>query len=148
MKLRTSAPWMSAADYAKTLSGLTLNLVVRDVAAAVKFGESVLQARTVYSDPDFAVMQSGQTQWMLHADHCYDQHPMGTLVQKQTHRGVGIEIRLHGVDPGQAQARSVALGYEVLYDAQDKRHGVREAYILDPDGYVWVPDIPLPPSSP
>ena len=143
MKLRTGDPWMSAKDYAKTLSGLSLNLVVQDVAVAVSFAEAVLHAKKVYADPDFAVMQVGQTQWMLHADHCYDQHPMGASLQNQASRGIGIEIRLHGVDPDQAQARATALGHQVLSGAQDKRHGVREAYLVDPDGYIWVPDVPL-----
>jgi hypothetical protein len=34
-------------------------------------------------------------------------------------------------------------GYTVLAGALDKSHGLREAYILNPDGYCWVPDIPL-----
>jgi len=25
----------------------------------------------------------------------------------------------------------------------DKPHGLREAYLIDPDGYIWVPDTPL-----
>ena len=24
----------------------------------------------------------------------------------------------------------------------DKPHGLREAYLVDVDGYVWVPDVP------
>jgi hypothetical protein len=32
----------------------------------------------------------------------------------------------------------------VLAEAADKPHGLRESYIVDPDGYVWVPDRPLP----
>jgi len=27
--------------------------------------------------------------------------------------------------------------------AADKPHGRREAYIRDPDGYIWVPDVPV-----
>ena len=37
MKKRTKEPWMSAAEYGRGLRGLTLNLLVRDVAAAVAF---------------------------------------------------------------------------------------------------------------
>ena len=32
----------------------------------------------------------------------------------------------------------------VLAESADKPHGLRESYIVDPDGYVWVPDRPLP----
>ncbi len=35
-----------------------------------------------------------------------------------------------------------AHGYTVLAGAADKPHGLREAYVVDADGYVWVPDIP------
>jgi hypothetical protein len=35
------------------------------------------------------------------------------------------------------------LGYTVLSPAADTGHGPREAFILDPDGYTWVPDVPL-----
>ncbi len=143
MKLRTTEPWMSAKDYAQTLSGLSLNLAVKNVAEAVQFGNLVLGAQEIYSDPDFAVMQVLQSQWMLHADHCYDQHPMSGLLESGGRRGVGMEIRLHGIDPDEAQARALALGYTVLSGAQDKRHGVREAYLIDADGYVWVPDIAI-----
>ena len=38
---------------------------------------------------------------------------------------------------------SVALGYKVLAPPADKPHGVREAYLVDADGYVWVPDLAI-----
>jgi hypothetical protein len=28
-----------------------------------------------------------------------------------------------------------------LSQATDKGHGLREIYIRDPDGYIWVPDV-------
>ena len=34
-------------------------------------------------------------------------------------------------------------GFQVLAGATDKPHGLREAYIEGPDGYVWVADVPL-----
>ncbi len=32
----------------------------------------------------------------------------------------------------------------VLAEPADKPHGVREAHILDPEGYCWVPTVPSP----
>jgi hypothetical protein len=32
-----------------------------------------------------------------------------------------------------------------LAASEDKPHGLRECYLLDPEGYVWVPGRPLPP---
>ena len=50
---------------------------------------------------------------------------------------------MHDVDPDAACAAARKHGYEVLEPPSDKPHGLREAYILDADGYVWVPDIAL-----
>jgi hypothetical protein len=30
----------------------------------------------------------------------------------------------------------------VVAGPTNKPHGLREAYILDPEGYLWVPDVP------
>jgi uncharacterized glyoxalase superfamily protein PhnB len=49
---------------------------------------------------------------------------------------------VHDCDPDVAVAAAIAGGYEVLEPADNKPHGLREAYILDPDGYVWVVDLP------
>ena len=50
----------------------------------------------------------------------------------------------YGVDPDRAEAAARRLGFTVLAPAADKPHGLREAFILDLDGYLWVPDLPRP----
>jgi hypothetical protein len=55
---------------------------------------------------------------------------------------VGAELRLHGRDPDAAEAAAKRLGYTVLASATDKPHGLREVFLIDSDGYLWVPDIP------
>jgi uncharacterized glyoxalase superfamily protein PhnB len=134
---------MRAGDYGRSLKALTVNLLVRDVPAALVFQRQVLAASVVYSDPDFAVLSAYGAEWMLHADHTYDKHPMGRTVEAIARRGAGIELRLHGCDPDAAEAAARRLGFEVLSPAQNKAHGVREAYIRDADGYIWVPDVPI-----
>src|SRR6266545_873710 len=99
MKLRTGAPWMPAPEYGHSLSGLTLNLLVRNIAAALPFHRAVLGAEVVYSDPDFAVLRYGEVGWMLHADHTYLEHPLHPSLAEDGPRGVGAELRLHGRDP-------------------------------------------------
>jgi catechol 2,3-dioxygenase-like lactoylglutathione lyase family enzyme len=143
MKLRTGNPWMPATQYAHSLSGLTLNLLVRDVARALPFYREVLGAQIVYSDPDFAVVRHGDVEWMLHADHTYLDHPLHQVLSNNVPRGTGAEIRLHGCQPDQAEAAARRLGFTVLANAQDKPHGLREAFIIDADGYLWVPDMPV-----
>jgi catechol 2,3-dioxygenase-like lactoylglutathione lyase family enzyme len=123
------------------LQGLTLNLLVRDVARSLPFHREVLGAQVVYSDPDFAVLRYGEVEWMLHADHTYLDHPLHASLSEEGPRGVGAELRLHGRDPDAAEAAARRFGFNVLAGATDKPHGLREAFLIDPDGYLWVPDI-------
>ncbi len=142
MKLRSGDPWMPAPRYGRALQGLTLNLLVRDIACSLPFHCEVLGARVVYSDPDFAVLRYGEVEWMLHADHTYLDHPLHASLSADEPRGVGAELRLHGRDPDAAESAARRLGCTVFAGAIDKPHGLREVYLLDPDGYLWVPDIP------
>jgi catechol 2,3-dioxygenase-like lactoylglutathione lyase family enzyme len=143
MKLRTDNPWMPATQYSRSLRGLTLNLLVHDIARALPFCREVLGAQIIYSDPDFAVVRYGDAEWMLHADHTYLDHPLHQLLSQNMSRGTGAELRLHGRPPDEAEAAARRLGFTVLASAQDKPHGLREAFILDADGYLWVPDVPV-----
>ncbi len=143
-KKRTGDPWMPAPAYGASLTGFGVNLLVADIPAAIAFATSVLEAETVYADPDFAVLRRGSDEWMLHADHTYENHPLSGFVSGTEGRGAGVELRMHGIDPDAAETRAREAGYTVLAGALDKPHGLREAYILDSDGYCWVPDVPLP----
>lgn len=141
---------MPAGEYAKGLAGLSLNLIVKDVVQSLAFYEQVLLTDVVYSDVDFAVLHwAGDstgvepTRWLLHALHTYDQHPLYARLCAATLLGSGAEFRLHHFDPDAAQQRAIAGGFAVLSPASDKAHGLRETFLEDPDGYVWVPDYPL-----
>ena len=79
---------------------------------------------------------------MLHADHTYEDHPLHGGLCSDIPRGIGTELRLHGRDPDKAETAARELGYTILEGASDKPHGLREAYVIDPDGYTRVPDIP------
>jgi hypothetical protein len=79
---------------------------------------------------------------MLHADHTYLDHPLHANLASGQARGIGAELRLHGRDPDAAEAAACRLGYTVLASTVDKPHGLREVYLLDADGYLWVPDVP------
>ena len=143
MKLRSTDPWMPAADYSRTLSGLTINLLVKDIEASLVFQRKVLNAEVIYSDPDFAALRGYGSQWCLHADHTYQDHKMMGAVADLDVRGRGVELRLHGCDPDRAEAAARQHEFIVLDGATDKPHGLREVYLVDPDGYVWVPDVSL-----
>lgn len=130
--------FMPAADYGRSLEGFGVNLLVRAIAPAVAFQTEVLGVEAVYHDKDFAVLAHRGRQWMLHADHTYHSNPLLGLVGDGVLRGAGVELHLYGIDPDAAAARALAGGHTVLQPATDKPHGLREAYLVDPDTYVWV----------
>lgn len=135
-------PWMSPPDYGASLRpGLGINLLVREVAPAVRFATAVLGATAAYADEDFAVLRLAGSEWMVHADHTYLDNPLSGIVTGAETRGAGIEIRLYGIDPDQAEAAARDGGWTVLAGAIDKPHGLREAVLIDDDGYVWIPGV-------
>ena len=138
MKKHEGDPWMPADAYSKSLKGFGVNLLVQDVPVAVAFAIEVLEAEAFYADPDFAFMRAQGVEWTLHADHTYDSHPIHGSLAEGAHRGVGVELRLHNMDPDAAEARARARGDVIFAGALDKGHGLREAYMFDPDGYLWV----------
>ena len=141
VKKRHGKPWMPASDYGQTLKGMSINLLVMDIEQSLAFHKEVLGTEVVYADVDFAVVRVQGSEWMLHADHTYSDHPLSETLQAVTSRGVGAELRVHGCDPDTAEAAAHQRGDLVLVSAMNKPHGLREVYIIDPDGYLWVPDI-------
>ncbi len=144
MMKRDGEPWMPAPEYGRSLRGLGHNLLVRDVQTMTAFLTTVLSGKVVYEDPDFAVVNVSDGSLILHADHTYADHPYSASVRDADLRGAGLEIRLYAVDPDAAQAAAEANGYTVLDACTDKPHGLREAYLLGPEGYCFVPSRPLP----
>ena len=124
--------------------GLGINLLVRDVDRAARFQAEVLGARILYWEEHFAVLSAEGSTWLLHSDWSYRQHELAGAVAGLDARGGGVELRLYGADPDAAEAAARRSGAVVLSAAADKPHGLREVYIVDDDGYVWVPSVPLP----
>lgn len=126
--------------------GLGVNLLVTDVARTARWQALVLDAAVAYRDADFAILRALGSVWMLHHDRTYGRHPMaGVAKGGGTARGAGAELRLFGRDPDAAAARAEELGGTVLVPPESKPHGLRECHLVDPEGYVWVPSVPLRP---
>ena len=136
--------WMTAPDYGRSLTGFGVNLLVRDVARTCAFLREVLELEQVFANGDFAVLRHGGQDIILHADQTYSEHPLLALTGDGAIRGAGAELRVYGVDPDAAQRRAEARGDTVLAETKDKPHGLRECYLADSDGYVWVPGVALP----
>lgn len=147
MKKSTKTPFMPAGDYGRGLKGFNVNLLVREVAPVAAFLREVLGIAPIYEDPDLAIFGHEGAEWMIHAEHTYDDRPMLVRSRQADQRGAGCELRLYNLDPDAVEARARALGHQVLAPSEDKPHGLRECYLIDPEGYVWVPSRALPPET-
>ncbi|RUS60971.1 glyoxalase [Pseudorhodobacter sp. E13] len=131
-----------AASFGHSLSGLTVNLLVRDVAAEVAFLTGVFGMQAFRQSADFAIVTYQGQPIQVHSDGSFAAHPLHGLLPEAGPRGAGIELRLHETDPDRACAQAEALGGVVLQPTTDKAgHGLREAVILSPHGYAFVPSV-------
>ena len=138
---------MPAPEYGRSLTGVGVNLLVSSIEEQRQFQTDVLGAQEVYADPDFAVYRGYGGEWMFHADHTYNNHELFGSLSPDIPRGIGCEIRLYGCDPDRAEQTARALGYNVLAGSLDKPQGLREAYLICPADYIWVPSKALPSGS-
>jgi uncharacterized glyoxalase superfamily protein PhnB len=147
-KLRQGDPWMPGFRYGALLPALSLNLLVTDTERSVKFYQAVFDAEVHYYDIDFAALRVGAAEIMLHADHTHEDHPwVAQDVASGAKRGVGLQIRLLGVDPDETERRAREFGAVVIAGAADKGHGWREALVRDPDGYEWAVGVLIGPAK-
>jgi uncharacterized glyoxalase superfamily protein PhnB len=141
-KTRTGDAFMPADDYGRALPKFSVNLLVRSVEESLPFYRDILGATVRYADGDFAALALLSIDFMLHADHTYDHHPLYERLQGAGPRGTGAELRVLGVDPDTLEARAKAAGVTILRPAQDFPHGWREITLVDPDGYIWAVGLP------
>ncbi len=113
-KKRTGEPWRTGADYGRSLPTLSVNLIVTDVERSLPFYTDVLGAAVHYSDPDFAALSLAGVEFMLHADHTYDGHPLYKRIAGAAARGAGAELRVLGVDPDAVQRRAEERGAAIV----------------------------------
>jgi len=132
---------VSAEDFGRSLRGLGLNVLVRNVPETVSFLRNVFDMEAHRQSQDFAIMIYHGQVFQVHADHTYHSHPLPSLIPESGPRGGGLEIRLYETDPDLAAERAARSGQElvILQEPTDKPHGLRECVILCSDGYAWLP---------
>ena len=137
---RSGSAWIPADTYGRSLPKFSVNLLVRDIQASVPFYRDVLSATIRYADADFAAINLAGAEFMLHAEHAYDHHPLHARIQAQgvALRGTGAELRVMGIDPDAVQARAQSAGATIIQPAADYPHGWRDVIVADPDGYTWA----------
>lgn len=130
-----------APDFGQSLRAVSVNLLVRDVLAEVAFLTQVFALTAHRSSADFAILEHAGQPIQLHADHTYAAHPLLGLLPETPPRGAGIELRLHEADPDLAAQAAVQFPDAVILQLPTDKpaHGLREAVILCPNGYAWVP---------
>lgn len=141
---KTDKAFPSAPDYGRSLSGIGINLLVRDMPRALEFARVVLQVEVRHATDQFAALQRGSAQFMLHTDDTFRGNALFGLLAGGEARGLGVELRIYDLDPDAAEARARDHGFTVLAGSMDKPHGLRECMILDDEGYLWVPSRHLP----
>lgn len=143
-KKRIGDAWMPAGEYGRSLPNFSVNLLVRDVQVSIPFYRDVLGASVRYADLDFAALNLLGLDFMLHADHTYDHHPLYARLGTTGPRGTGAELRVLGIDPDTAQRRAAAAGAKIIQSATDFPHGWRDVMLEDPDGYIWAVGVTIP----
>jgi predicted enzyme related to lactoylglutathione lyase len=143
-KKRMGDAWMPANQYGQAMPRFSLNLLVRDVERSIPFYRDVLGATVRYADQDFAALNLQGAEFMLHADHSYDHHPLYERLKDGGLRGTGAEIRVMGIDPDAAEKRATAAGTKIIQATMDFPHGWRDVMLEDPDGYIWALGVAIP----
>ena len=143
-KKMTGDAWMPAGDYGRAMPKFSVNLLVRDVQKSLRFYRDVLGATVRYADEDFAALNLYGVEFMLHADHAYDHHPLYERLKANGPRGTGAELRVMGIDPDAAQRRAEAAQVKIIQPAKDFPHGWRDVMLEDPDGFVWAVGVAIP----
>jgi predicted enzyme related to lactoylglutathione lyase len=135
---------VTAAAFGRSLQGLGLNLLCRDVRAMAGFLQQVFGLTIHRLSDDFALARHAGALIQLHRDATFSRHPLHALLPEAPPRGTGVQVYLFGIDPDTACARAPAAGGMVIEPPSDKPHGLREATILAPEGYAFSPAIPAP----
>ena len=130
---------IDGAEFGRMLRGFGVNILVSDVARSCEFLSGVLHCEVLRQSDDFAILRQGQQLFQLHVDGTYAENPYLSCLPEAGFRGAGVELRLFDIDPDQAEQRARDAGFDILQTSTDKPHGLRECYLLGPDGYCWVP---------
>lgn len=134
---------VKAATLGRALTGVGINLILRDVRAMARFLADCFGLSAHRLSDDFALIRHAEMLIQLHSDGTFAAHPLLSTIPENPPRGGGVQIYLFGIDPDAACARAEAAGGSVIEPPARKPHGLREATILSPEGYAFSPAVPV-----
>lgn len=140
MDLETVSP----VDFGRSLRGLGVNLLCRNVSATAAFLQGCFGMTLHRQSADFVLVRHGDVLLQIHSDATFGRHPLHSLLPESGPRGSGIQIYLFGIDPDLSASRAVHSGGMVIEPPADKPHGLREATILGPEGHAFSPAVVRP----
>ena len=128
---------ITPADFGKSLRGMGVNLLCRDVRAMASYLQEVFGLEVFRLNDDFAIVRHGDAVFQLHSDATFGAHPLLGLLPETPPRGAGAQLYLFGIDPDKAASRAPI--EMIIEPPADKPHGLREATIVTPEGYAFSP---------
>ena len=108
---------------------------VSDLERSLGFYREKLGFRSVFQEPDFAIVALGNAFVMLATpDEAWWPNVKAWLTSGP--RGVGLNIRIMVDDVDAMYERAVASGARFVLEIGDRDYGLRDFMISDPDGFV------------
>ena len=98
---------VSADTFGRSLTGIGLNLLTRDVRGLAGFLVEVFGLTAHRLSDDFAIVRHGELMLQLHADGTFARHPLLSLIPENPPRGGGVQLYLFGIDPDAAFSPAV-----------------------------------------
>lgn len=132
-----------AAAFGHALSGISVNLLVRDVRAEAAFLAAVFDMQAHRLSADFAIMLHAGQPFQLHSDATLRR--CSRCCPDPGRAAQASNCACMGPDPDLAAALADFPDAMLLQQPTVKwGHGLREAVVLCPFGYAWVPSRPDP----
>jgi len=105
---------IDADGFGRSLRGIGVNLLVRDVRAECAFLETVFDLKSHQVTVDFAIVTYGEQVFQLHSDSTLHAYPFLGLFPDSPPRGGGIEMRHYDSDPEFASKVAWVFGAAML----------------------------------
>ena len=140
---------MEPDELGKNLAGFGVNLMCPEPSIYAPSIARVFSLNLIRVDEFYALLTWDDNAnfgnlVQVHSDFSYKKIPYYKYFEDSRLRGLGAELRLFNVSPDKSvEQASIEQGWQVIESPNDKKHGLREAFLMDNVGFCWVPSVPL-----